>query len=140
EESLALLTGARADLADAVVGVDSRDEEQVLNLAATIATADHARMAYLLAVAEQGLEQGWQDRRRPLLDELLRVVLAALDEPDLTDRNAENLVRRRRAEIERALGAPKGPAADLLSEAPRRWLLSQPARESARQLALALPP
>jgi hypothetical protein len=142
EETLAVLSGGGADLAAAAVRVDARDEEEVMKLAVALGTPEHARMAYLLAVAETGAGPEWQGWRRRLLDELLEVVLAAMAEPDLTGRSAEQLLGRRRAEVEAALAeiaAPDG-AAELLERAPRRWLLAQPAADSARLLALADPP
>jgi hypothetical protein len=160
EETLAVLTGGRADLAAAAVRVDARDEEEVMRLAVALGTPEHARMAYLLAVAEAGAGPEWQGWRRRLLDELLEVVLAAMAEPDLTGRSAEELLGRRRAEVEAALAAAAAPASGglpwtaslhsparsaagtsgLLERAPRRWLLAQPAADSARLLALADPP
>ncbi|HYT26725.1 MAG TPA: hypothetical protein VEP73_09620, partial [Actinomycetota bacterium] len=97
-----------------------------------------ARMAYLLALGEDrgAWREGW---RRALLDELLRVVLAAMVEPGLTDHVAERLVHRRRAEVELAIDGAGPGAAALLAAAPRRYLLGQPAEAIARHLAMAEP-
>ncbi len=141
EQAVAALVGEDGDLAEAAVHLDSHDEEQVLNLAARLGSSEQARAAYLLALAEQGEQGEWEGWRRGLLDELLRVVLAALAEPALTDRKAENLLRRRRAEAERAAnGQPPPDARAWLASAPRRYLLAQPPEVIASHLAMADPP
>jgi len=142
EQAVAALVGGAADLAAAAVHLDPHDEEQVLNLAATLASPEQARAAYLLALAEQNGDSGeWEGWRRGLLDELLRVVLAAMGEPGLTDRAAENLLHRRRAEAERAVNGKLGDrAAASLATAPRRYLLAHPAEVIAAHLTLFDPP
>ena len=142
EQAIALLIGEDLDLAEVAVHTDLHDEEQVLTLAARFGTPDRARMAYLLALAEQDDgDSSWEGWRRPLLDELLHGILAAMVEPGLTDRAAENLLNRRRAEVERALnGRASTRAAALLAAAPRRYLLAHPAEVIAGHLALAEPP
>jgi glycine cleavage system regulatory protein len=139
QQAVALLVGADADLAELAVRTDLHDEEQVLEIAARLGSPEQARMAYLLALAEQDDGEAWQGWRRALLDELLRLVLAAMAEPGLTDRAAENLMRRRRAEAERALNGAGPDAAAWLAAAPRRYLLAQPAEAIARHAALATP-
>ncbi len=140
EQDLAALVDGRTDLAEAAVHTDLRDEEQVLRLASRLGHPERARMAYLLAVAEQDDGGDWEGWRRGLLDELLRGVLAAMAEPGLTDLAASNLLNRRRAEVERLLGARAGPrAAAVLAAAPRRYLLVQPAEAVADHLAMADP-
>jgi Kef-type K+ transport system membrane component KefB len=141
EEALAALVGGEADLAEAAVHTDLLDEEQVLDLAARLGDPPQARMAYLLAVAEQDDGTDFQGWRRGQLDELLVRVLAAMDEPGLTDRAAENLLNRRRAEVRRLLGASAGRVADdWLAAAPRRYLLAHPAATIAAHLGMAVPP
>ncbi|HYY80804.1 MAG TPA: cation:proton antiporter [Actinomycetes bacterium] len=141
EEALAALVGGEADLAEAAVHTDLLDEEQVLDLAARLGDPPRARMAYLLAVAEQDDGADFQGWRRGQLDELLVRVLAAMDEPGLTDRAAENLLNRRRAEVRRLLGASAGRVADdWLAAAPRRYLLAHPAATIAAHLGMAVPP
>jgi len=141
EQAVAGLVGEDSDLALAAVHVDPQDEEQVLKLAARLGSPERARAAYLLALAEQGEAGQWEDWRRALLDELLRVVLAAMAEPGLTDRVAENLLRRRRADAERATSARLRPrGAGWLASAPRRYLLAHPPEVIAAHLELAQPP
>jgi [protein-PII] uridylyltransferase len=138
-QAVARLAAEEVDLAELAVDVDPHDEEQVLRLAARLAGPQRVRAAYLLALAEQepGGGRGW---RRAQLDELLRVVLAAMAEPGLTDRAAEDLLRRRRAEVERVLrDRDGGRAAARLAAAPRRYLLAQPADAVARHLVMAEP-
>ncbi len=145
EQAVAALVGGDCDLAAAAVHLDLHDEEQVLNLAAALGTPEQARAAYLLALAEQDGDGGeWEGWRRGLLDELLRVALAAMGEPGLTDRAAENLLHRRRAEAERAAarngnGKLGTRAAAALATAPRRYLLTHPAEVIAAHLALFYP-
>src|SRR5207245_10958820 len=92
------------------------------------------RALYLLTLALGGLEP-W-DRSR--LDELHDLVLAALEQPDLTGLDARNLVERRRAEAMRAAG--DDPAvAERIARAPRTYLLAQDAADTARQAALLEP-
>ncbi len=142
EQAVATLVGGDCDLAAAAVHLDPHDEEQVLNLAAALGSPEQARAAYLLALSEQnGDGSEWEGWRRGLLDELLRVVLAATGQPGLTDRPAENLLHRRRAEAERALDGKLSPrVAASLATAPRRYLLAHPAQVIAAHLALFDPP
>jgi [protein-PII] uridylyltransferase len=136
---VARLAGEDADLAEVAMRTDVHDEEQVLRLAARLGSPERASTAYLLALAEDEGDgrAGW---RRALLDELLRVVLAAMREPGLTDQAAERLLERRRAEVGLAVGGAANPgAAAWLDAAPRRYLLAQPAEAIARHLAMADP-
>ena len=140
-QAVAQLAGEEADLAEVAVDTDPQDEEEVLRLAARLGGPERARTAYLIALAEQDGEPGWQGWRRAQLDELLRVVLAAMAEPGLTDRAAEDLLRRRRVEVERLLHDTAGERAGArLAAAPRRYLLAQPADVVARHLVMAEPP
>jgi len=139
-QAVAQLAGEDADLAEVAVDTDPHDEEEILRLAARLGSPERARTAYLLALADQDGDDGWQGWRRAQLDELLRVVLAAMAEPGLTDRAAEDLLGRRRAEVERVLrDMGGGRAAARLAAAPRRYLLAQPADAIARHLVMAEP-
>jgi [protein-PII] uridylyltransferase len=89
---------------------------------------------YLLTLALGGLEP-W-DRSR--LDELHDLVLAALEQPDLTGLDARNLVERRRAEAARLAGGDPA-VAERIARAPRTYLLAQDASDVARQAALLEP-
>jgi [protein-PII] uridylyltransferase len=89
---------------------------------------------YLLTVALGGLEP-W-DRSR--LDELHDLVLAALEQPNLTGLDARNLVERRRAEAMRLADGDR-TVAERIARAPRTYLLAQDAADVARQAALLEP-
>jgi len=139
--AMARLAGEEVDLAEVAASTDPHDEEEVLRLAARLGSPERARATYLLALAEQDGDDGWWGGRRAQLDELLRVVLAAMAEPGLIDRAAEDLLHQRRAEVERVLAdAGGGAAAARLAAAPRRYLLAQPAGAVARHLLMAEPP
>src|SRR5439155_15661792 len=134
EQEIALLVGDSSLLRAAAQRVDGFDEERVFALATHLDRPERARALYLLTLALGGLES-W-DRSR--LDELHDLVLAALEQPDLTGLDARNLVERRRAEAMRAAG--DDPAvAERIARAPRTYLLAQEAADIARQAALLEP-
>ncbi len=91
EQEIALLVGDSSLLRAAAQRVDGFDEERVFALATHIDRPERARALYLLTLALGGLEP-W-DRAR--LDELLDLVLAVLEQPDLTGLDARNLAPRR---------------------------------------------
>ena len=134
EQEIALLVGDSSLLRAAAQRVDGFDEERVFALATHLDRPERVRALYLLTLALGGLEP-W-DRSR--LDELHDLVLAALEQPDLTGLDARNLVERRRAEAMRAAG--DDPAvAERIARAPRTYLLAQDAADIARQAALLEP-
>ncbi len=134
EQEIALLVGDSSLLRAAAQRVDGLEEERVFALATHLDRPERARALYLLTLALGGLEP-W-DRSR--LDELFDLVLAALEQPDLTGLEARNLVERRRAEAVRAAG--NDPAvAERIAQAPRTYLLAQDAADIARQAALLEP-
>ena len=100
EQEIALLVGDSSLLRAAAQRVDGFDEERVFALATHLDRPERARALYLLTLALGGLEP-W-DRSR--LDEMHDLVLAALEQPDLTGLDARNLVERRRLRS----GAPGG--------------------------------
>jgi Na+:H+ antiporter len=134
EQEIALLVGDSSLLRAAAQRVDGFDEERVFALATHLDRPERARALYLLTLALGGLE-AW-DRSR--LDELHDLVLAALEQPDLTGLDARNLVERRRAEAVRVAG--DDPAVtERIALAPRTYLLAQDAADIARQAALLEP-
>ena len=135
EQEIALLVGDSNLLRAAAQRVDGFDEERVFALATHIDRPERARALYLLTLALGGLEP-W-DRAR--VDELHDVVLAALEQPDLTGLEARNLVERRRSEAMR-LSDTNRAVADRIATAPRTYLLAQEASDIARQAALLEPP
>jgi Kef-type K+ transport system membrane component KefB len=134
EQEIALLVGDSSLLRAAAERVDGLDEERVFALATHIDRPERARALYLLTLALGGLEP-W-DRSR--LDELQDVVLAVLEQPDLTGLDARNLVEGRRAEAIRIAGGDSA-VAERIAAAPRTYLLAQEARDVARQAALLEP-
>ena len=134
EQAIALLVGDSSLLRAAAQRVDGLDEERVFALATHLDRPERARALYLLTLALGGLES-W-DRSR--LDELHDLVLAALEQPDLTGLDARNLVERRRAEAMRVAGDDLA-VAERIARAPRTYLLAQDAADIARQAALLEP-
>jgi [protein-PII] uridylyltransferase len=134
EQEIALLVGDSSLLRAAAQRVDGFDEERVFALATHIDRPERVRALYLLTLALGGLEP-W-DRAR--LDELLDLVLAVLEQPDLTGLEARNLVERRRAEAMRMADSNRA-VAERIAAAPRTYLLAQEAADVARQAALLEP-
>ncbi len=134
EQEIALLVGDSSLLRAAAQRVDGFDEERVFALATHIDRPERARALYVLTLALGGLEP-W-DRTR--LDELHDVVLAVLEQPDLTGLDARNLVERRRAEALRMADSNRA-VAERIAAAPRTYLLAQEAPDVARQAALLEP-
>jgi Kef-type K+ transport system membrane component KefB/predicted amino acid-binding ACT domain protein len=134
EQEIALLVGDSSLLRAAAQRVDGFDEERVFALATHLDRPERARALYLLTLALGGLEP-W-DRSR--LDQLHDLVLAALEQPDLTGLDARNLVERRRAEAVRLAGGDRA-VAERIAHAPRTYLLAQDAADVARQAALLEP-
>ena len=134
EQEIALLVGDSSLLRAAAQRVDGFDEERVFALATHLDRPERARALYLLTLALGGLEP-W-DRSR--LDELHDLVLAALEQPDLTGLDARNLVERRRAEAVRLAGGDRA-VVERIAHAPRTYLLAQDAADVARQAALLEP-
>jgi Kef-type K+ transport system membrane component KefB len=141
EQDLAALVATTGDLAEAAVHTDVRDEEQVQRRAASLGSPERARMAYLLALAEQQDGGEWESWRRGLLEELFGAILAAMAEPGLIDRAAENLLHRRRADVLRRLPQPIDHQVEAwLEAAPRRYLLAHSAEVIAAHLTMAASP
>jgi Kef-type K+ transport system membrane component KefB len=134
EQEIALLVGDSGLLRAAAARVDGFDEERAFALATHIDRPERARALYLLTLALGGLEP-W-DRVR--VDELHDVVLAVLEQPDLTGLEARNLVERRRAEAIRMADGNRA-LAERIAAAPRTYLLAAEAPDVARQAALLEP-
>jgi Kef-type K+ transport system membrane component KefB len=134
EQEIALLVGDAALLRGAARKVDGLVEERVYPVATHLEYAERARALYLLTLALGDLEP-W-DRER--LDELYRLVLDLLDQPDVTGLDARNLIERRRAEALR-LSRDGRAVADRILHAPRELLLMQDAPDIARHATLLEP-
>lgn len=109
------------------------DRTEILQLATHLASAAHARDAYELALALGPLTR-WH---REALDERLALVTAALEHPELTGTEANNLAGARRIAAERLLTEPA--AIERLRFASNSYLLSHEADELARQAQLVEP-
>jgi Kef-type K+ transport system membrane component KefB/predicted amino acid-binding ACT domain protein len=134
EQEIALLVGDSDLLRAAARKFDGLDEERVVPIAIHLDTAERARALYLLSLALGELTP-W-DRRR--LDQLFTVVLQLLDQPEVTGRDARNLVERRRAEAIRLVG-DRPHVVERIEHAPRAYLLSQEGADIARQAAFVEP-
>ncbi len=109
------------------------DRSEILQLATHLASTAHARDAYELALAIGPLPR-WQ---REALDERLRLVTEALEHPELTGSEANNLAGARRLAAEHLL--TDEAALDRLRFASNSYLLSHEAEELARQVQLVEP-
>jgi [protein-PII] uridylyltransferase len=132
EQEVALLVGESGRLWAAAVRPDGLDEDTVVQLAAHVGTPDRVRALYLLTLARHELEPG----ERARLDELARLLLAVLRPGEGVEREARNLVERRRAEAARD-ASPAVVAR--LGRAPLAWLLAQDPAALRRQAALLEP-
>ncbi len=112
---------------------DALDQGEILQLATHLASAVHARDAYELALALGTLSRV----RREVLDARLALVVEALEHPELTGSEANNLAGARRIAAERLLDSPA--AIDRLRYASNTYLLSHEADELARQALLVEP-
>ncbi|MFI5047526.1 MAG: cation:proton antiporter, partial [Acidimicrobiia bacterium] len=141
EEELALLVGDSGLLRAAARKVDGLEEERVFPLATHVERTERARALYLLTLALGELSP-W-DRER--LDQLFKLVLDLLEQPDVTGLEARNLIERRRAEAQRrvearlASGGMLKLALERVKHAPRSYLLAEEPSDMARQVMLLDP-
>jgi Kef-type K+ transport system membrane component KefB len=112
---------------------DELERSEILQLATHLASASHARDAYALALALGPIPR-WH---REALDERLRLVVEALDHPEVTGSEANNLAASRRAAAERLLDEPA--AVERLRFASNGYLLSHEPDELARHARLIEP-
>lgn len=112
---------------------DALEQGEILQLATHLASAAHARDAYELALALGTLSRV----HREILDARLALVVEALEHPELTGSEANNLAGARRIAAERLLDSPA--AIDRLRSASNTYLLSHEADELARQALLVEP-
>ena len=109
------------------------DNTEILQLATHLASADHARDAYLLALALGDIAK----HHRGALDQRYDLVCEALDHPELTGTNATNLAGVRRVAAQRLL--TDEAAIERLWLAPASYLLTHEPEEIARQAQLVEP-
>ena len=108
-------------------------EHELLQLATHLASPVHARDAYELAIAIGPLP-GWQ---RDVLGERLRLVTEALEHPELTGSQVNNLAAARRIAAEHLLDDAE--PIERLRFASNSYLLSHEPSELARQARLVEP-
>ncbi len=109
------------------------DEHEVLQMATHLASPAHARQAYTLAIAIGGLPR-WQ---REALDERYALVRDAIDHPEITGSDANNLAGARLQAAQRLADEPA--TVDRLRHASTSYLLSHEPAELARQAQLVEP-
>lgn len=109
------------------------DESEILQLATHLASPAHARDAYELALAIGPLHR-WQ---RESLDQRLELIVEALDHPELTGSDANNLAGARRLAAEHLLD--ETAPIERLRHASNAYLLSHDPEELARQVRLLEP-
>jgi Kef-type K+ transport system membrane component KefB/glycine cleavage system regulatory protein len=113
---------------------DGFDRTEILQLATHLANTPHARDAYELALALGPLPP-WQ---RSLLDERVRQVTAALEHPEVTGGEANNIAAARRIAAEHLLADESAPI-ERLRFATNSYLLTHEPEELARQARLLEP-
>lgn len=113
---------------------DGMGEEQVLQLAVHLRSSEQVQALLLLALASADLEP-WEEGRLRELHELIR---AALDHPELTGRDAANVVEQRRSAAARLTDDAAVQAR--VRVAPRAYVLSTAPPDLAGQAALCEPP
>ncbi|MBI4934319.1 MAG: cation:proton antiporter, partial [Actinobacteria bacterium] len=113
---------------------DGFDRTEILQLATHLASTPHARDAYELALA-LGPLPSWQ---RALLDERVRQVTAALEHPEVTGGEANNIAAARRMAAEHLLEGDPAPI-ERLRFATNSYLLAHEPEELARQARLLEP-
>lgn len=112
---------------------DELERSEILQLATHLASASHARDAYALALALGPIPR-WH---REALDERLRLVVEALEHPEVTGSEANNLASARRAAAERLLDDPA--PVERLRFASNGYLLSHEPDDLARHARLIEP-
>jgi Kef-type K+ transport system membrane component KefB/predicted amino acid-binding ACT domain protein len=109
------------------------DEPELLQLAAHLAGAAHARQAYTLARAQAGLSRRESDG----LDQLVELIIEALDHPEISGLGAGNLAGSRMHAAQRLAASPA--VVERLRHASTAYLLSHDPEELARQARLVEP-
>lgn len=109
------------------------DEREMLQLVTHLASAEHARHSYQLALALGSLPT-WQ---REALDQQQAIIQEALQHPELTSSEANNLAAARRLAAQRLLDETR--AIERVHFAPSSYVLSHTAEELARQARLVEP-
>jgi Kef-type K+ transport system membrane component KefB/predicted amino acid-binding ACT domain protein len=134
EQHVAALVADKDLLTAAARRLHGYSEESVLELAVHLSTYERAAALYILSVADEELEAP----QRARLDTLFDLVEEALRHPELTSRDARNLVEERRSAAMRLVPADSRAAARIAT-APRAYVLRQDSATVARSAALIDP-
>ncbi len=129
-------------LADTATRRDLGDDDQVLDVAATVGDPERLAALYLLAVADAGATGplAWTPWRATLVRELVAKVQRVLERGDVGAETAERLTAR--ADEVRALLSREDPAAieRFLLRMPRSYFLNLPVPQIAAQFPLIAAP
>jgi [protein-PII] uridylyltransferase len=129
-------------LPDTATRRDLTDENLILDVAATVGTADRLAALYLLAKAD-ALATGpaaWTPWRQTLIRELVAKVQHVLERGDMGAELAERLATRTRELRGRLAGEPSPDVDRFLEAMPRAYLLSVEPERAARHFATIAPP
>ncbi|MGH9278715.1 MAG: cation:proton antiporter [Acidimicrobiales bacterium] len=134
EQAVAGLVADARLLSAAARRLDGLDEEAVLQLAVHLRSSEQARRLSLLSLSMEDFTLAELDR----LDQLRELIQDALAHPELTGRDATNVVEQRRAAASR-LASDRAVKERVLA-APRAYMLGTAPDDVARHAALCEPP
>lgn len=136
-EEVEELVAERRLLPAAALSADLGKEDQILELAAHLASDRLATALWILAAAEMRQEREGRAR----LDELHRLLHAALTSDEVRGPGGIDVIEARRRQVADAIDdIPRDLVIQHLQEAPRRYLLSVDAQTIALHLHLLDPP
>jgi [protein-PII] uridylyltransferase len=128
-------------LPDTATRRDLTDENLILDVAATVGTADRLAALYLLAKAD-ALATGpaaWTPWRQTLIRELVAKVQHVLERGDMGAELAERLEQRTREVRDRLAGEPVPDVERFLHAMPRSYLVTVEPERAARHFATIAP-
>lgn len=134
EQEVALLVGDSSLLRAAAARDDATSEANILKLSGHLADGERAGALYVLSLALGDLDE----RRRARLDEMYLLLGSTLRDPEVSGREARNLLARRRSQAGRHPGL-KPSAVTRIETAPDAYVLSVSVDELARHAQLMDP-